>query len=335
LKRLVPKLAAVATFSIACAALAGCAGASPAPVVARKQAEPTWQDVFDTTPELLVDLHPSAIEKDKVYGPLLRRIFDEARRRSRVVSSTRILEVMGDADEVIFGLRPSTRGGTDDAAQEVVVVVVGVHADVDPARVVDADGKALWSPGPGSGVPELVRERDEQRQPLDASLFELAGRTWVIATGDARARARQVFAQPVGRPALRLDPDALALLRVDGPSLVKRVRGLQPLGALAAVGRKLNSVTLRVPAGAEGKLELVFAYAEEDAAAFAEVAARQAVEAIGRKKPPKLAWLADAKVDRPDKRVVVTLALPAAVVDALLQAGSQSIDFDRGVPGTE
>jgi hypothetical protein len=59
------------------------------------------------------------------------------------------------------------------------------------------------------------------------------------------------------------------------------------------------------------------------------------VEAIGRKKPPKLAWLADAKVDRPDKRVVLTLALPAPVVDALLQAGSQSIDFDRDAPGAE
>jgi hypothetical protein len=326
--------AAVAALSIACAALAGCSGASPAPATAQHRSEPSWQDVFDTTPELLVDLHPSAIEKDKVYGPLLRRIFDEARRRSRVVSSTRVLEVMGDADEVIFGVRPST-GAANDATQEVVVVVVGVNASVDPARVVDADGKALWSPGPGSGVRELVRERDEQRQPLDASLFELAGRTWVIATGDARARARQVFAQPVGRPALRLDPDALALLRVDGPSLVKRVRGLQPLGALAALGRKLQSVTLRVPPGAEGKLELVFAYSEEDAAAFAEVAARRVVEAIGRKKPPKLAWLADAKVDRPDKRVVLTLALPAPVVDALLQAGSQSIDFDRDAPGAE
>jgi hypothetical protein len=241
---------------------------------------------------------------------------------------------MGDADEVIFGVRPSARAGAD-AAQEVVVVVVGVHADVDPARVVDADGKALWSPGPGAGVRELVRERDDQRQPLDASLFELPGRTWVIATGDARNRGRQVFAQPVGRPPLRLDPDALAVMRVDGPSLVSRVRPLQPLRALAAVGRKLEYVTLRLPPGSEGKLELVFAYADEDAAAFAEVAARSAVEAIGRKKPPRLAWLADAKVDRPDKRVVLTLALPAAFVGALLQAGSQSIDFDRDGAGPE
>jgi hypothetical protein len=325
---------AIAALSAACASLTSCGGAPPAPVVARQEAEPSWQDVFDTPPELLVDVHPSAIEKDKVYGPLLRRVFDEARQRSRVVSSTRVLEVMGDADEVLFGVRPSTRAG-DDAAQEVVVVVVGVHASVDPARIVDADGKALWSPGPGVGVRELVRERDDQRQPLDASLFELPGRTWVIATGDARMRGRQVFAQPVGRPALKLDPDALALMRVDGPSLVKRVHGLQPLGALAAVGRKLQSVTLRLPPGSEGKLELVFTYSEEDAAAFAEVATRRAVEAIGRKKPPGLAWLADAKVDRPDRRVVLTLALPAAFLDALLHAGSQSIDFDREAAGPE
>jgi hypothetical protein len=181
-------------------------------------------------------------------------------------------------------------------------------------------------------VRELVRERDERGQPLEASLFELESRTWVIAVGDARARAREVFAHPIGRPAFTLDPDALATVRIDGPSLVKRIRALQPLGGLAAIGRKLQSLTALLPPGSEGSLELVLAYGEEDAAAFAEVAAKQVIEAIGRKKPERMAWLAAAKVDRPDKRVVLTLPLPSTLIDSLLHAGSAPIELDPGGP---
>jgi hypothetical protein len=87
-----------------------------------------------------------------------------------------------------------------------------------------------------------------------------------------------------------------------------------------------------LPPGADGKLELILSYSEEDAAAFAEVTARQAVEAIGRKKPPGLAWLAEAKVERPDKRVTLALPLPAGLIDSLLHAGSAPLDLDAAAP---
>jgi hypothetical protein len=324
-----PVLSLLAAVTLA--GSAGCGGAPERPAVVEAAAEPQWQDVFETTPELLVALRPGALRQDKVYGPLLKRVIEVTRERSRVVSATRVLEVMEDAEEVIVGLRPASRGG-DDALGEVVLVVSGVRASVDPARVVDSDGRALWTPGPSGGARELVRERDERGQPLDASLFELEGRTWVIALGEARARARQVFARPVGRPALKLDPEALAMVRVDGPSFVKRFRAFQPLGGLAAIGRKLQSLTLLLPPGAEARLEIVLSYTEEDAAAFAEVTARRAVEAIARKKPASLAWLAEAKVDRPDRRVVLTLPLPAGLVDSLLHAGSAPLDLDAATP---
>jgi hypothetical protein len=292
--------------------------------------EPRWQDVFETTPELMVVLRPSALGKDKVYGPLLHRVLEAARERSRVVASTRVLDVVQDAEEVVVGARPSEHGGDEPA--ELVVVVRGVPSNVDPAKVVDGEGRPLWGPGPNGPVRELVRERDEHGHPLDASLFELQGLTWVIVVGDARARAREVFAHPLGRPDLKLDPDALGMIRIDGTSLVKHVHALQPLGGLAAVGRKLQSLTATLPPGANGDLRLTFAYSEEDAAAFSEVAARQAVEVIGRNKPENLAWLASAKVDRPDKRVLVTLPLPPKLIDSLLHAGTAPIDFDPGAP---
>ena len=275
-------------------------------------------------------LHPKDLGKDKVFGPLLRRALDVARDRSRLVAATRILEVMQSADEVVFGVRPGEREGGEPA--ELVVVIRGVPANADPAKIVDSDGQPLWSPGPMGAVRELVRERDEHGHPVDASLFEMEGLTWVIAQGEARARAREVFAHPLGRPALQVDPAAVAMVRIDGPSLVRRIHALQPLGGLAAVGRKLGSLTVTLPPGAEGNVELTLAYDDEDAAAFSEVSARQAIEAIGRKKPPALAWLAPAKVDRPDKRVLLSLPLPPQLVDALLHAGTAPIDFDPSRP---
>jgi hypothetical protein len=238
---------------------------------------------------------------------------------------------MEDADEVVVGIRPDREAGGD--AAEIVMVVEGVRAEIDPSKLVDADGRALWAPGPSGRVRELVRERDEHGLPLDASLFELPGRTWVIASGRARARSRDAFAHPFGRPALELDPDALAIVRIDGPSLVARFRALQNLGALAAIGRKLQSLTVRLPPGEGGAVELSLGYGDEDAAAFAEVRAREVVDVVARKKPDRLGWLARAKVDRAGGHVLLTVPLPPQLVDGLLHAGSATLDVDSAPGG--
>ena len=291
-------------------------------------AEPRWQDVIDTIPELLVVVRPKALRDDRVYGPLLKRAIEAARERSRIVAATQTLETIEDAEEVVIGARPDTR----ELAGEFLFVERGVRADVDPAKLVGDDGQPLWAPGPGGPTRELVRERDEKGHPVDASLFELPGRTWVVVTGAARTRARDAFAQPAQRPPLQLDPDALVLVRLDGPSLVSHVRGLQDLGTFAAVGRRLRSVTLTLPPGGEGVVKATLGYADEDAAAFAEVALREIVAAVTRSKSEKMAWLGTAKGERPDKRVVVTAPLPPQLIAGLLSAGSAPLDVDVPPP---
>jgi hypothetical protein len=321
---------AAALVALAAATSAGCGGAPNRSTVTAPRAEAHWQDIFETTPEVFAVLHPKDLGGDKVFGPLLRRALDVARDRSRLVAATRILEVMQNADEVIFGVRPSEREG--DEPSEEVIVIRGVPGSADPAKIVDADGHPLWTPGPMGAVRELVRDRDEHGHPIAASLFEMEGLTWVIATSDARARAREVFAHPLGRPEMTLGQGALAMIRIDGPSLVKRIRALQPLGGLAAVGRKLGSLTVTLPPGSEENVQLTLAYDDEDAAAFSQVAVQQAIEVIGRKRPENLAWMASAKVDRPDKRVLLSLPLPPRLIDGLLKAGSAPIDFDPSRP---
>jgi len=301
----------------------GCAAGPVAPPRAAHPAEPRWQDAFDETSELLVVVRPKELRRDKVYGPLLKRTIELARERNQVVSATP-LEAIEDADEVVIGVHPGPRG--DDAATpNVILVIVGVRADIDPGALTDGTGHALWAPGPTGAVRELNRERDERGFPMAASLFELPGRTWVIASGEARAPAREAFAHPFQKPALDLDPAALAIVRFDGPSLVGRVRALQTLGSHAAIGRRLRALTLRLPPGATAEVQITLAYADEDAAAFAEVAAREAVDAITRKKPEHLAWLAGATVDRTGNHVEVKLPLPRTLVEGLLHAGSAEV----------
>lgn len=333
--------------------------------------EPRWEDAIDTTPELLAIVFPTALRKDRVYGPLLRRAINLVRAQSRVVTETRALDAMEDAEELIVGVRPDPAGdaGRGGPAGEVIVVVRGVRADEDPAGLVDADGHPLWAPGPGGRVRELVRSDSRlatttgtANPPVAASLFELPGRTWLIASGDARARARAAFARTASSHRLGarfegLEPngvDTLAVLRIDGPSLVARVRALQPQSALGAVGRRLEAVTLELAAGEaaldagpDGGLAQVrrmvrasLSYADEDAAALAEATVRDAVGAIARKMPDNLAWLASASVDRPSpgpgpgKSVVVTAPLPSRLVAALLHAGAASLDAAPAGPVT-
>jgi hypothetical protein len=296
---------------------AACAGKPPPPPAQAAIAEPHWQDVFDTTPELLVVVRPKLITQDRVYGALLRRAIATARERSSVVAATRFADAVEDADEVVVGLRPDTQ----DHAGEIVLVARGVRADIDPARLVDSEGHGLWTPGPSGAARELVCEQDAHGHPVGASLFELPGRTWVIATGPARQRARDAFAHPFARPAMDLDPSALAIVRIDGPSLVARVPFLQEYGGLAAAGRRLKSLTFTLPPGAEGTVKATLAYADDDAAAFAQVAIQEHIDAVARlHKPENLVWLGSAKIERPDTRVIMTSPLPPNLIDAFLSA---------------
>jgi hypothetical protein len=313
-------------------ALVGC-GTPPAPhVVQAAAAEPHWQDVFDTVPELLVVVRAKAAREDRVFGPLLRRALQLARERSKAVAPTRTLEAMSDAEELVMGVRPETGAAVGDPP-ELVLVAVGVRADIDPGKLTDDDGQILWGPGPSGRVRELVRDRDEHGQSIGASLFELPGRTWVIAEGDARARARDAFAHPFDRPAISVDPEALAIVRIDGPSLVTRVRALQDLGGLASVGRHLRAVTMVLPPGADREVRATLGYEDDDSAVLSEVAVRELVGAASRSgKSGWLAWLAGARVVRLPKSVVVSAPLPPQLVDGLLHAGSAPLGVDSPPP---
>jgi hypothetical protein len=326
-----------ATFgamALACAVSAGCARQPPpAPVAAQSaSSEPRWQDVFDATPELLLVVFPRQLRRDKFYGGLLRRAMEMARESSNAVAETRTLDAMEAAEEIIIGVRPRAAA----FAGETIVVVRGAPSDVDPARLVDAEGHALWTPGP-LGATDRLRELVRAAPPsaanvpadggaaddgaLDASLFELPGATWVIASGAARARAHAVLNRPVASPGPPVIEGVLAAARLDGASLVRRLPPLREGGLLAAIGARLRSATVALPPGAERAIRVTLAYADEGAARGAETRARLVVATVAQSKPDPATWLAGlstATVTRAGADVTLEAPLPERLIDALL-----------------
>jgi hypothetical protein len=320
--------------ALAASAIA-CAGPARTVPGARPLEEPAWENVFEPVPPLLLAIRPRLLRADPTYGPLLRRALELARTRSRVVASTRAIDAFENADEVIFGLNDS--GGLPIGEGDLVAVLLGVRADIDPGTLVDGQGRALWVPGPNGRVRELSREADEQGQPLEASLFELPGRTWVIASGEARIRARDAFVRPGARPRLPIDDGGLAVLRVQGSSLVAQVPFLRPPAALAPLGADLQSLTLTLAPGAMGYVEARLTYFNDQRAGAAEAVLRETLAALARKKPGGVAWgwLSGASVERASggSMVAVKAALPPEMLSVFEGAGRARPAARESAPG--
>jgi hypothetical protein len=323
-------------------ALAGCADLPPTRAGRPAFVEPVWTDVFDPAPPLVFSFRPQSLQADPLYGPLLRKALALVRLRSRAVATTHAIDAIEDADEVICGARPEPGETLDDV--DLVVAIVGVRADIDPAAVVDASGHPLWAAGPPGKVRELVRAADADWAtdagepdlgPVGASLFELPGRTWVIASGLEASRAREAFAHPRRRASVAIDRDALAALRIDGPSLVARIPFLHGSSALAPIGGRLRDVAVVLGPGRGGELEATLAYADPHAAALAEGAIQDVIAAFRRKRPDGLTWIGALRVGSSATSSAVTLSttLPAELTAALRNAGGSipaEIDPDSG-----
>jgi hypothetical protein len=296
--------------------LAACGGKEPqAPAIDRM--EPHWEAAFDRSPDILVLVHPNALTRDPMYGPLLKSVSKIVAARAPQTAGTRAIEVFESSDEVIFGLR---KRQTNDA----LVVLRGVRADVEPVKLVDDKGAPMWGELPNRRGKFMEYER---KQPAEASLFALPLRTWVIATGDARGRARDAFEHPFERPSPAKDDAALFLVRLDGPALVAGVPRLRAKGgALEPIGSHLVAVTAALRPGSEG-LVVTFLYDEGAAAALAEQVLKQVASALASEGSEKTKWLGDAKVSREATTITARVTLPQRLIEELPQVTAAELGF--------
>jgi len=319
------------------ASLVGCGGGEPPPSApARRELAPQWQDVFDGTPDLYAVLRPQALRRDAVYGPLFKNLMRVAQARTAMRGVT-ALEVLEGCDELILGVRKDADG--DDAA----IVFRGVPASLDPARMTDEGGRPLfrrvetkslaqeyeWSASSASGA-------------AAGTLFVLPERTWVVVMGGARLRAREAFTSPFGRPVPRVDPTALATARFEAASFLGGARASR-LATFAQITKKLRSVTLSLQPGKSG-FTAALQYEDEDAAAWAEMHAKQILDAVASARPPaaaeaggtsrgaappagRLDWLKTARLAHEGNVVTVQMEVPLRLLEELPRVTSGDLSF--------
>jgi hypothetical protein len=301
-----PRLARALTFVLATGlvgAAVACGPPAPAAVPAR---EPLlrWQDLYDGTPEVMLVLHPQAILRDPVYGPLYQGALRGAIARG-APSQLSLLQAIDDAEEILVVGRRSM--------QDATIVIRGARADRDPAKIADPGGAPLFRAtreGSAGGLRQLERTGPE----AGTVTLYVTGRTWILVTGGAQARAREVIAHPGRRPEPVIPSAALAALRIEGGELVSQIPALRK-GALQKVGDGLVALSVLLQPGREGvvvKLE----YANDDQVAWAHRKIEEAVEIL-RARGARWAFLEKARVTRNATDVTIAMPLPEQLVNAL------------------
>lgn len=297
-------------------------GEPPPPPPSRDPKAAQWQDVFDGTPELYVVVRPQALKKDPTYGNFVKVLLRVAEARGDLGITT--LQAADGSEEVIIGINRSN--GADDTA----MVLRGVPASMDPEKLNDPSGHRVFTLVDGKAK---VHEFEHyERGSITASLFVLPDRTWVYTLGAARARAREAFAHPFGRPVPKVDPDALALMRIDASS--PWVANMQKGQNLGPVLKKLRAASLALKPGPNG-LVLGLQYQDEDGAAWGEMQGKRLLEDIARtandaaaqrRRVPRTFELAkDAKVSREGNAVLVKMKVPAEILTDLPNASANDL----------
>ncbi len=290
--------------------------AQPAPAQAR------LEDALGDRPSLVLVLTPRALLADRVYGPLLRRASVLAAARAGVSTlGDTALAALERSDEAVVVLGPA---GGDPRADDAVVALRGAPADLDPATLIDPGGRPLWrrAGAVGRDVTELV----STEAPDKASLFVLPERTWVIAVEHAVARTREAFARARRSSLPRIDLEEGELLRFDLPGEVLRVADDRlEYGALAPVGRSLESASVSLTSGTQGVLLIRLRYPDEPVAEHAQDRAQRVVDAFRRQITDKhtadsWSWLGASGVFREGRLVTVRAPIPMSWLKALAKA---------------
>ena len=308
MKRILIVLAASLVLAAGTPACGGNEGPPPAPP--KKEAQPSWHDIWDTTPDIYVVLRPQAIKRDAVYGSFWKSLLRVAEAK-HILSGQSMLEAAEGADEIVVGINPGV-----DAA----MVIRGVPASLDAGKINDGHGRPLFRlANDKAKVPEY--QLVDRQSAIDGSMFVLPDRVWVGAVGDARTRARTAFATPFGRPAPKTDNDSIALARfgqqfLQQPQYVKS----QVWGPFT---KKLYDVTISLRPGKEGVL-VALHYEDEGSTAYAEMQAKKLVAELA-KDEKRWGWLKDATVAYEGNTVNVRLPVPARLVEELPNASGRDM----------
>jgi hypothetical protein len=288
-------------------ALAPLSCGEPAKAPVKQDNSPAWADIWPSTPDILVVVHPQLLKGDRTYGALWKALVRAAQARGFARGAT-MVEALEGSSELLVGVNQN----------EASLVMRGVPASLDPTKIQSDDGKPFFK--------QVSNERAKvgeftaaDNRLSDGALFVLPDRTWVGAMGAARDRARNVFASPTHKPAPEAPAGALVSVRLGGQFLhVFERRRFAPLL------KKLTSVTLSLNPGTGG-LQIALAYSESDATAYGEMQAKKiaqewAAEPLNENQRKERDWVKNAHIAYEGDVVYVHLTLPQRLIDELPNA---------------
>ncbi len=311
-------------FVLAVGVTAGCAGrndpATPPPAVA--QPELGWYEAsVDERHDFVVTLRPHALAADPTYGPILRRASQLASTRVQALVGSTTLEAFEKADDVVVAVREAK-------GPDAVIVVAGVPSEIDPAKLVDTEGRPLWRVlHEGSAHEEGQRARVTEFLPREAEararLFVLPGRTWVIGVGEGAFRVGSALsrARVIGPYLPDARPPIVVHLRGEILDLI-RARTQRGLGPIAD---RLLGVTFALTAGGEGQVLATFTYADERAATRAEARGREVIDALAEQMAPRLDFMKTAEIKRLRGTVELKAKLPPALLRRFADADAAAL----------
>jgi len=277
--------------------------AEPAPAPREADRGPAWQDVFDGTPDLYVVVRPRAFRRDAVFGAFWKSLMSAAESKGLMRGPT-IIEAIEGSDEVIAGVGARE----SDAA----IVLRGVPASLDPARISDAKGRPFFKLlSDRTRIVEYGVADEGGGGAKDGRLFVLPDRSWVGVLGGAKERAVQAFVTPMHRPIPKVDAAALATLRVSGP--LAHVLDRSP--TFGGLEKKLTSATFSLMPD-KGGIVVALAYADAGSVAWAENEAKRLLADL-TKRDPRLAFLSDAVVRYEGTTVYARLSIPPQLLKEL------------------
>jgi hypothetical protein len=307
----------------AAGSVAGCAGkndpAMPPPAVA--QPAIGWYEAsVDETHDFVVTLSPHALAADPTYGPIFRRASQLAATRVQALVGSTTLEAFEGADDVVVAVREAK-------GPDAVIVVAGVPSEIDPAKLVDTDGRPLWRmlhDGNGrdeghSRVAEFLPREAEAR----ARLFVLPGRTWVIGVGEGAFRVGSALSHATVIGPYLPDPRPPIVVHLRG-EILELIRA-RTQRALAPIADRLLGVTFALTAGGEGQVLATFTYADDRAATRAELRGREVIDALAEKMAPRLDFMRAAEIKRSKGTVELKAKLPPALLRRFADADAAAL----------
>lgn len=276
-------------------------------------AAPWFGAVVDRSRDFVVELAPRDLARDPAYGPLLRRALTLASASGGPLHGSS-LDVVAGADDVVVAVR----GGPND----VVCVIAGVPASLDPQRVLGESGEPAFvlrrEARSDRDVAELVA-RSETELPFPTTLFVVPGRTWILGVGEGAVRVRSALERTA--PATPYVGDSGALVTVSlGAEVLDRVRArIGP--ALAPIARGLVRLALSLDSGEKGLVHAELSYDASPRAKDATRRVREAGELLLERWLPGVHAADWLEVGGPegarDRSVLVTLRVPTTVLEAL------------------